>query len=142
MVTPLYSLDLTPSDFYLFSSMSISLKGMKFLSKEQIGTWRDQWYTSKNMFFKLTIKKPKLTILKTYYFYFSAKMRIFNEFFAYFLVIFCNFFSIFVEKVLKIGWEGGGDSRATKVRRGGCRFWVRGGNRQFLFAHVLYDSCA
>lgn len=45
---PPYSPDLAPSDYYLFSAMSIALAGHHFNEFEEVENWLIRWFASKN----------------------------------------------------------------------------------------------
>ncbi|GFX84111.1 mariner Mos1 transposase [Trichonephila clavipes] len=45
---PLYSLDLAPSDYHLFRSMTHGLADQQFRSYEEVKNWIDSWIASKD----------------------------------------------------------------------------------------------
>jgi len=46
-----YSLDLAPSDYYLFASMGHALAEQRFTSYENVQKWLDDWFASKEQQF-------------------------------------------------------------------------------------------
>ena len=58
---PLYSPDIAPSDFHLFRSLSIALRGVNFEINEDLHNWLEKWFGSNNAaFYRRGIEKlPK-----------------------------------------------------------------------------------
>ncbi|EFN88884.1 Histone-lysine N-methyltransferase SETMAR, partial [Harpegnathos saltator] len=48
LLHPPYSLDIAPSDYYLFRTMQSDLMGERFNSYESIQIWLDNWISSKD----------------------------------------------------------------------------------------------
>jgi len=56
---PAYSPDLTPSDYHLFSSMGHALTERHFDSYEVVRKWLDEWFASKEFFWRGIHKLPE-----------------------------------------------------------------------------------
>jgi hypothetical protein len=54
---PPYSLDLAPSDYHLFRSLSNNLRGVSFNNDAELQNWLDEFFTAKpSDFFKRLIE--------------------------------------------------------------------------------------